>query len=95
VLVPAWVRLGPTVTTGVEALGQNVIAMIANLIALGLGMVLPTVVAWGAVTTLHQSRAVSIALTVIIASTVLALETYGAMRFIGRSLAKAEPLQTV
>jgi len=94
VLFPAWVRLGPTVTTGVEALGQNVIAMIANLISLGLGMVLPTVVAWGVVTALHQSRAVSIALTVIIASTVLALETYGAMRFIGRSLAKAEPLQT-
>jgi hypothetical protein len=94
VLFPAWVRLGPTVTTGVEALGQNVIAMIANLISLGLGMVLPTVVAWAAVTAMHQSRAVSISLTVIIASIVLALETYGAMRFIGRSLAKAEPLQT-
>jgi hypothetical protein len=55
---------------------------------------LPTVVAWAAVTAMHQSRAVSISLTVIIASIVLALETYGAMRFIGRSLAKAEPLQT-
>ena len=95
VLFPAWVRLGPTVTTGVEALGQNVLAMIANLISLGVGMVLPAVVAWGAVTAMHQSRAVSISLTVIIASTVLAIETYGAMRFIGRALSKAEPLQTV
>ena len=94
VMFPAWVRLGPVVTTGVEALGQNVLAMIANLISLGLGMVLPGVVAWAAVTAMHQSRAVSISLTVIIASTVLALETYGAMRFIGRSLGKAEPLQT-
>src|SRR4029079_2287551 len=95
VLFPAWVRLGPTVTTGVEALGQNVLAMIANLISLGIGMVLPAVIAWGAVTAMHQSRAVSISLTVIIASSVLALETYGAMRFIGRALSKAEPLQTV
>jgi hypothetical protein len=94
VLFPAWVRLGPVVTTGVEALGQNVLAMIANLVSLGLGMVLPAVVAWAAVTAMGQSRAVSIALAVIIASTVLGLETYGAMRFIGRSLAKAEPLQT-
>lgn len=94
VMFPAWVRLGPVVTTGVEALGQNVLAMIANLLSLGVGMVLPIVLAWGAVSAIHQSRAVSISLTVILSSTVLALETYGAMRFIGRSLGKAEPLQT-
>ena len=35
VLFPAWVRLGPIVTTGVEALGQNVLAMIANLVLAG------------------------------------------------------------
>ena len=39
-------------------------------------------------------RAVLICLVVVIASTVLALETYGATRFIGRALGKAEPLQT-
>jgi hypothetical protein len=94
VLFPAWVRLGPVVTTGVEALGQNVIAMLANLISLGLGMVLPAVVAWAAIAALRPSRAIAISMTVIIASIVLGLETYGMMRFIGRSLGKAEPLQT-
>src|SRR5205085_3566630 len=41
VLFPAWVRLGPVVTTGVEALGQNVLAMVGNLLSLGLGLVGP------------------------------------------------------
>jgi len=95
VLFPAWVRLGPVVTTGVEALGQNVLAMIANLISLGVGMVPPVIIAWGLVTFLHQPRAISLALAVIISSFVLGIETYGAIRFIGRSLGKAEPLQTV
>ena len=31
VLFPAWIRLGPAVSTGVEALGQNVLATVANL----------------------------------------------------------------
>jgi hypothetical protein len=101
VLFPAWVRLGPVVTTGVEALGQNVLAMIANLISLCLGMVLPVFIAaalvWGLnrLAPSHESRAVMISLIVIVSSLVLGLETYGAMRFIGRSLGKAEPLQTV
>ena len=94
VMFPAWVRLGPVVTTGVEALGQNVLAMMANLISLGIGLVIPLLVAWTAVTALHQTRPVAIALVVVIASIILALETYGAMRFLGRALARAEPLQT-
>jgi len=94
VLFPAWVRLGPIVTTGVEALGQNVLAMIANLVFLGLGLVAPMIVAWWAVTALHQTRPVALALVVTISSAILSLETYGAMRFLGRGLARAEPMQT-
>jgi hypothetical protein len=94
VLFPAWVRLGPIVTTGVEALGQNVLAMLANLVFLGLGLVIPVVVAFGSVRALHQTRPVAIALIVIVSSLILSLETYGAMRFLGRGLARAEPMQT-
>jgi hypothetical protein len=94
VLFPAWVRLGPIVTTGVEALGQNVLAMLANLVFLGLGLVVPVVVAFGAVRTLHQTRPIAIALIVIVSSVILSLETYGAMRYLGRGLARAEPMQT-
>ena len=94
VLFPAWVRLGPIVTTGVEALGQNVLAMLANLVFLGLGLVVPVVVAFGAVRTLHLTRPIAISLIVIVSSLILALETYGAMRFLGRGLARAEPMQS-
>jgi hypothetical protein len=93
ILFPAWVRLGPAVTTGVEALGQNVLAMIANLISLGLGLFFPLLIGWGVVSALHQRRPIAIALVVIVASVVLAAETYGVMRFLGRALRKAEPLQ--
>jgi hypothetical protein len=93
ILFPAWVRLGPTVTTGVEALGQNVLAMIANLISLGVGLFLPVLIGWGVVSALHQRRPIAIALVVIVASSILALETYGAVRFLGRALKRAEPLQ--
>src|SRR5581483_11210173 len=41
VLFPAWVRLGPVVSTGVEALGQNVLGTAANLIALAIGLIVP------------------------------------------------------
>jgi hypothetical protein len=107
VLFPAWVRLGPVVMTGVEALGQNVLAMIANLISLTLGLIIPVLGAWGvaawiAATARSSGSALAfgltrpfmITVTVIVASAILALETYAAMRFLGRALGRAEPLQT-
>jgi len=94
VLFPAWVRLGPIVTTGVEALGQNVLAMLANLVFLGLGLIVPVVVAFGTVRALHQARPIAISLIVIVSSVILFAETYGAMRFLGRGLARAEPMQS-
>jgi hypothetical protein len=51
-------------------------------------------VAFGAVRTLHQTRPIAIALIVIVSSVILSLETYGAMRYLGRGLARAEPMQT-
>ncbi|MDB4874679.1 MAG: hypothetical protein JWM41_1125 [Gemmatimonadetes bacterium] len=94
VLFPGWVRLGPVVSTGVEALGQNVLAMIANLFSLALGLVIPLMVAWGIVAALHEPRGVAWALVIILASIILAAETYAAMRFLGGALARAEPGQT-
>jgi hypothetical protein len=52
------------------------------------------IVAWWAVMRLHQTRPIAIALVAIISSFVLSLETYGAMRVLGRGLARAEPMQT-
>jgi hypothetical protein len=94
VLFPAWIRLGPAVNTGVEALGQNVLATVANLISLGLALVIPVGISWLVVVLLHQQRPVTVALIIIVSAIVLALETYGGMRVLGRALARAEPPQT-
>jgi hypothetical protein len=94
VLFPAWVRLGPAVTTGVEALGQNVLATMASLLSLGLALVIPVFGAWVTVYLLGEPPAASLALIIVLAAIVLGGETYVAMRLLGGALARAEPLQT-
>ena len=94
ILFPGWIRLGPAVNTGVEALGQNVLATAANLVSLGLALIVPLGVAWGAVRVLRQPQPASLALVAILAAVILALETYMAMQFLGGALARAEPGQT-
>jgi hypothetical protein len=91
VLFPAWVRLGPVVSTGVEALGQNLLVTVGNLGALAVALVIPALIAASATAVLKQPRAISLALVVIVAAAVLAVETYGTMRYLGRALERAEP----
>ncbi|HVX41202.1 MAG TPA: putative ABC exporter domain-containing protein [Gemmatimonadaceae bacterium] len=93
VLFPAWVRLGPTVTTGVEALGQNVLATAANLLALGVALIVPLLAVYGVVGPIVQARPALIVAAVLVGTVVLAIEVYGATRLIGRALARAEPLE--
>ena len=92
VLFPGWVRLGPVVSTGVEALGQNVLMTVSSLFSLAVALIAPLGLGWIVVAGLGQSRPVSLALVIIAAAGLLALETYGAIRVLGRSLSKAEPL---
>jgi ABC-2 type transport system permease protein len=94
VLFPAWIRLGPAMNTGVEALGQNVLATMANLVSLAVALALPALVAFLAVGVLGQPPAIALALVIIVAAVILAAETYGVLRLLGRALAKAEPFQT-
>jgi hypothetical protein len=94
VLFPAWLRLGATVSSGVEALGQNVLSTAANLLSLAIALIVPAGIGWAAVEFLHEPRALTIALLAIVASVVLAGETYGVMVLLGRALEKAEPGQT-
>jgi hypothetical protein len=94
VLFPAWIRLGPAVNTGVEALGQNVLATVANLLSLALALVVPVAISWVLVVFLHQQRPVAIALIIILSAVVLAIETYGGMRWLGKALERTEPAQT-
>ena len=95
VLFPAWIRLGPTVSTGVEALGQNVLATAANLFSLAAALIVPAIAAWGTVVIIKPPPPPSaLALAVSVAAAILAAETYAAMRFLGGALARAEPVQT-
>jgi ABC-2 type transport system permease protein len=94
VLFPAWVRLGPVVSVGVEALGQNLLATVATIFSLAIGLIVPLIAAWLAVMVVSGSRATQLAVVIITASVALCIETYGGIRLLGRALSKAEPLQT-
>ena len=91
VLFPAWIRLGPAVTTGVEALGQNVLATIANLFSLAIALIIPGLVAVTAVAAMDTPGVASLALAIVVAAAILGAETYGAIVLLGRAFAKAEP----
>jgi hypothetical protein len=94
VLFPAWVRLGPVVSVGVEALGQNLLATVATLFSLAIGLIVPLAAAWLIVALIPETRAIRLMLMIIVAAVVLGIETYGAMRLLGRALSRAEPMQT-
>jgi Putative ABC exporter len=94
VLFPSWIRLGPAVTTGVEALGQNVLATIANLFSLAVALIIPMVVAFAALSGLSaidEPGVAPLALAIVVAAAILGAETYAALRLLGRAFAKAEP----
>jgi hypothetical protein len=91
VMFPAWMRLGSAVSTGVEALGQNLIATMASILSLVFALIVPLLIGLIAVRYFMLSGAVATAGTIIFASCVLALETYGVMQYLARVLAKAEP----
>ena len=91
VLFPTWIRLGPAVSTGVEALGQNLLSSVANLFSLAVALIIPVLVAGGAISVLGPPRAAALTLLIIVASCVLAAESYFALRLLGRAFEKAEP----
>lgn len=97
IMFPAWIRLGSAVSTGVEALGQNVLAMIANLFTLLVALIPSTVLAaltYSIMKQLHQPRILVLWAPMVVAAVILGLETYASMLFLGRALTRAEPLQT-
>jgi hypothetical protein len=97
ILFPAWIRLGSSVSTGVETLGQNVLAMVANLFTLLVALLPPTVLAaltFQFLGGMHERTLLAIWLPMVVAAAVLAMETYAAILWLGRALTRAEPLQT-
>jgi hypothetical protein len=91
VLFPAWMRLGSTVNSGVEALGQNLISTMANLLSLAFALIIPLVVAFIAVRYFMLSGALATAAVTIFTSAALAVETYAVINYLGKAIVKAEP----
>jgi len=94
VLFPAWVRLGPTVTGGVEALGQNVLSFAGIVFCLVLGLIVPMFVATIVSVAMRDQAVVGLATAIITGSILLAAETYGVIHLLGRAFDRAEPAAT-
>jgi hypothetical protein len=94
VLLPAWMRLGTAVNSGVEMLGQNLMATLANLISLAFALIVPAIIAFVSVRYLMVTGILAMTLTIVFTSIVLGFETYGVLRYLGRALDRAEPAAT-
>jgi uncharacterized membrane protein (DUF2068 family) len=94
VLLPAWMRLGTAVNSGVEMLGQNLMATLANLISLAFALIVPAIIAFVSVRYLMVTGILATTLTIVFTSIVLGFETYGVLRYLGRALDRAEPAAT-
>jgi hypothetical protein len=94
VLFPAWIRIGPTFTGGVEALGQNVLSFAGVVICLVIALIAPTFIGLVIAHCERDEPAVGLGTAIVVASIVLAAETYGIIRLLGRAFDRAEPAAT-
>jgi hypothetical protein len=92
VLFPSWIRLGPTVSGGVEALGQNALSFIGSILTLGLGLLVPTFAAGVVYSVLRDQQAFAAAAAVVTGAVVLGAETYAVVLGLGRAFDRSEPL---
>ena len=93
VLFPAWIRLGPLVAGGVEALGQNVMTLVGTLLLTAIALIAPVALGAGVYFWAGLPRALSLGIGVTAASVVLGAEVYGVVMLLGRAFEKAEPIQ--
>jgi hypothetical protein len=91
VMFPAWIRIGPTVTSGIEALGQNVLSFAGAVICLFVALIVPAFIGGIVVVAMRDQLEVGIATAITVASIVLFAETYLVMHLLGRVFARAEP----
>jgi hypothetical protein len=92
-LFPAWVRLGETGVSGVEAMGQTMLTLIVTTLALLILMIGPAVAAAGVYFALKSVPVAGVAIAATIGGLVLAFEAYLVMGMLGGSLDRLEPSQ--
>jgi hypothetical protein len=94
VLFPAWIRIGATVTGGVEALGQNVLSFAGAVICLLIALIVPGFIGIVVGLAMRDQPAVGLATAIGVTSVLLVAETYGVIHLIGRAFERAEPAAT-
>ena len=92
VLFPAWTRLGP-VTSGVEVLGQGLLALLGSALVLLFVMLPPAIVVIVSIRPAIRAGAPGIAAMAISGAVLLAAEVLGIIAWLGRAFERAEPQQ--
>jgi ABC-2 type transport system permease protein len=92
VLLPGWVHLGPERPTGIEALGQNLLAILGSSIAHALLLALPVLVAYGAAWNwMPYLGTWAWAGAAFAGSSIAALELFAMTQWLGAALQRTEP----
>lgn len=92
-LFPAWVRLGPSRPSGVEAMGQNLLTMLSATLLLALLLLLPALAGWLSLGALRASGAAWPA-ALVVALLTLGAEVFGIVSWLGRIFDRTEPTET-
>jgi hypothetical protein len=96
VLLPSWVHLGAGRPGGVEALGQNMLALMAHLLVLGVALLLPAAVAGLLAFTLRPVMGWWAAVpSGSAALVVIGLETAVAIGWLGRMFERTDPVSAL
>ncbi|MGH7653691.1 MAG: putative ABC exporter domain-containing protein [Gemmatimonadaceae bacterium] len=93
VLFPGWIRLGPGSGGGIEMMGQNMLSMIATVVAFVLMLLIPLAIAATAWFALKANLTIAVTAACALAAIALASETYGLIIALGQAFERAEPQQ--
>jgi putative ABC exporter len=92
VLFPAWTRLG-NVTSGVEVLGQGLLALLGSAVVLLIVLLPPAIVVVSSLRPAIRAGVPGILVMAVSGAALLAAEVVGIVLWLGRAFDKAEPQQ--
>ncbi|HUF36698.1 MAG TPA: putative ABC exporter domain-containing protein [Gemmatimonadales bacterium] len=93
VLYPSWVHLGPGRPGGVEALGQNMLALMAHVLVLALALAGPAAAAGAVLLSLEPAIGLwAVVPAALAALLVIALEASAAIGWLGRVFERTDPV---
>ena len=93
VLFPAWTRLGPAGTGGIEMMGQSMLSMVGAMVVFALLLLIPLGAGAAAYYALRTNITVATVAACSLGAIALASESYGLMIALGQAFERAEPQQ--